>query len=96
MNKAAGQEKELVLNMGPQHPSTHGVLRVILTLDGEKVLKAVPEMGYLHTGIEKSLESKLYYKALPLTDRRPSAPMCRLRSWGSRGAGAPSRHRGMA
>lgn len=69
MNKVAGKERELILNMGPQHPSTHGVLRVILTLDGEKVLKAVPEMGYLHTGIEKSMESKLYYKALPLTDR---------------------------
>ena len=62
-------ENEFILNMGPQHPSTHGVLRVILKLDGERVIKATPEIGYLHTGIEKSMESKLYYKALPLTDR---------------------------
>ncbi len=55
--------------MGPQHPSTHGVLRVIVTLDGERVVKAVPVIGYLHTGIEKTMESKLYYKALPCTDR---------------------------
>ncbi|MEW6411501.1 MAG: NADH dehydrogenase (quinone) subunit D [Candidatus Zixiibacteriota bacterium] len=55
--------------MGPQHPSTHGVLRVILELDGERVVKATPVLGYLHTGIEKTMESKLYYKALPATDR---------------------------
>ncbi|UCD65270.1 MAG: NADH dehydrogenase (quinone) subunit D [Candidatus Zixiibacteriota bacterium] len=55
--------------MGPQHPSTHGVLRVILELDGETVVKARPVIGYLHTGIEKTMESKLYYKALPATDR---------------------------
>ncbi|MDF1544486.1 MAG: NADH dehydrogenase (quinone) subunit D [bacterium] len=55
--------------MGPQHPSTHGVLRVIVTLDGERVIKARPVIGYLHTGIEKTMESKLYYKALPCTDR---------------------------
>ena len=61
--------KIVTLNMGPQHPSTHGVLRVIVDLDGERVVKATPVMGYLHTGIEKTMESKLYYKALPCTDR---------------------------
>jgi len=55
--------------MGPQHPSTHGVLRVKLELDGERVINAEPIIGYLHTGIEKTMESKLYYKALPATDR---------------------------
>ncbi|PKK82185.1 MAG: NADH-quinone oxidoreductase subunit D [candidate division Zixibacteria bacterium HGW-Zixibacteria-1] len=57
------------LNMGPQHPATHGVLRVELELDGETVVKATPHIGYLHTGIEKTAESKLYYKAIPVTDR---------------------------
>ena len=60
---------ELVLNMGPQHPSTHGVLRVVLELDGETVLSCKPIIGYLHTGIEKSMEEKTYNKALPMTDR---------------------------
>ncbi len=55
--------------MGPQHPSTHGVLQVIVELDGERVVHAKPVVGYLHTGIEKTMESKLYYKALPCTDR---------------------------
>ncbi len=55
--------------MGPQHPATHGVLRVVLTLDGERVLKATPVIGYLHTGIEKTAEAKLYHKVVPLTDR---------------------------
>lgn len=55
--------------MGPQHPATHGVLRVILEIDGETVVRCQPEVGYLHTGIEKTAESKLYYKALPMTDR---------------------------
>jgi NADH-quinone oxidoreductase subunit D len=59
----------MVLNMGPQHPSTHGVLRVILELDGEIVVKAQPVIGYLHTGIEKSCESKTYSQAITLTDR---------------------------
>ena len=61
--------KEMTINMGPQHPSTHGVLRVVLELDGERVVKAEPVVGYLHTGIEKTMENKLYYKALPCTDR---------------------------
>ncbi len=65
----AGPAQPMVLNMGPQHPSTHGVLRVILQLDGEIVLKADPVIGYLHTGIEKSCESKTYSQAITLTDR---------------------------
>ena len=66
---AAGPAKTMVLNMGPQHPSTHGVLRVVLELDGETVIKAVPDLGYLHTGIEKSCEDKTYSQAITLTDR---------------------------
>src|SRR6185437_7651162 len=62
-------ENKMVLNMGPQHPSTHGVLRVILELEGETVLKADPVIGYLHTGIEKSCESKTYSQVITLTDR---------------------------
>jgi NADH-quinone oxidoreductase subunit D len=59
----------MVLNMGPQHPSTHGVLRVLLELDGENVVNATPDIGYLHTGIEKSCEDKTYSQAITLTDR---------------------------
>jgi NADH-quinone oxidoreductase subunit D len=64
-----GATKAMVLNMGPQHPSTHGVLRVLLELDGENVVSAVPDIGYLHTGIEKSCEDKTYSQAITLTDR---------------------------
>jgi NADH-quinone oxidoreductase subunit D len=64
-----GASKTMVLNMGPQHPSTHGVLRVLLELDGENVVSAVPDLGYLHTGIEKSCEDKTYSQAITLTDR---------------------------
>lgn len=63
------EERTLHINMGPQHPSTHGVLRVELEIDGETVVRAKPVIGYLHTGIEKTMESKLYYKAIPCTDR---------------------------
>jgi NADH-quinone oxidoreductase subunit D len=66
---AVGTSKTMVLNMGPQHPSTHGVLRVLLELDGENVVSAVPDLGYLHTGIEKSCEDKTYSQAITLTDR---------------------------
>ncbi|HMA19492.1 MAG TPA: NADH-quinone oxidoreductase subunit D, partial [Gemmatimonadaceae bacterium] len=59
----------VLLNMGPQHPSTHGVLRLLLELDGETVISCIPDIGYLHTGIEKSIEDKTYTKAIPLTDR---------------------------
>ncbi len=66
---AAGPAQTMVLNMGPQHPSTHGVLRIVLELDGETVVKARPEIGYLHTGIEKSCEALTYSQAITLTDR---------------------------
>src|SRR3974377_445258 len=66
---AVGATKSMVLNMGPQHPSTHGVLRGLLELDGENVIKAIPDLGYLHTGIEKSCEDKTYSQAITLTDR---------------------------
>jgi NADH-quinone oxidoreductase subunit D len=59
----------MLLNMGPQHPSTHGVLRLLLELDGETVVNCIPDIGFLHTGIEKTAESKSFVKAIPLTDR---------------------------
>nr|HET6903683.1 NADH dehydrogenase (quinone) subunit D [Ktedonobacteraceae bacterium] len=59
----------MTINMGPQHPSTHGVLRLILTIEGETIVKAVPDIGFLHTGIEKTAEAKTYHQALVLTDR---------------------------
>jgi NADH-quinone oxidoreductase subunit D len=59
----------VVLNMGPQHPSTHGVLRLIVELDGEIVVNVIPDIGYLHTGIEKNMEAKTYQKAEVMTDR---------------------------
>ncbi len=61
--------RTMTLNMGPQHPSTHGVLRLVLELDGEVVVKCTPHIGYLHTGIEKGLENKRYQQGIPLTDR---------------------------
>ena len=65
----AGQTENMVLNMGPHHPSTHGVLRLVLELDGEQVVKVAPDIGFLHTGIEKTMESKTYQQAVVLTDR---------------------------
>lgn len=59
----------MLLNMGPHHPSTHGVLRLLLELDGEEIVTCLPDIGFLHTGIEKSIEDKSYDKAVPLTDR---------------------------
>ncbi|MFN8528022.1 MAG: NADH dehydrogenase (quinone) subunit D [Anaerolineae bacterium] len=59
----------LLLNMGPHHPSTHGVLRLLLELDGETIVTCLPDIGFLHTGIEKNIESKQYEKAVTLTDR---------------------------
>jgi len=59
----------MLLNMGPQHPSTHGVLRLLLELDGETVVSCVPDIGYLHTGIEKNMEAKTYEQAITMTDR---------------------------
>jgi len=66
---ASGDDDLMILNMGPQHPSTHGVLRIILELDGETVVSATPDIGFLHTGIEKTIEHKTYTQALTLTDR---------------------------
>jgi NADH-quinone oxidoreductase subunit D len=59
----------MLLNMGPQHPSTHGVLRLLLELDGETIINCIPDIGYLHTGIEKNMEAKTYQKAEVMTDR---------------------------
>jgi NADH-quinone oxidoreductase subunit D len=63
------RDRTMVLNMGPQHPSTHGVLRLVLEIDGETVLRVVPDIGFLHTGIEKTCEAKFYQQVVPLTDR---------------------------
>src|SRR4029078_1543164 len=59
----------MLLNMGPQHPSTHGVLRLLLELDGETIVNAISDIGYLHTGIEKNIEAKTYLKAEVMSDR---------------------------
>jgi NADH-quinone oxidoreductase subunit C/D len=63
------RQEELLLNMGPQHPSTHGVLRVVLELDGERIVKATPDLGYLHRGVEKLAEGLAYMQVIPHTDR---------------------------
>ena len=65
----AASGETMVLNLGPQHPSTHGVLRLMLELDGEEVVRCRPDIGFLHTGIEKNMEAKTYLKALVMTDR---------------------------
>ncbi len=59
----------MILNMGPQHPSTHGVLRLLLEIDGETIVRMMPDIGFLHTGIEKTCEAKFYQQVVPLTDR---------------------------
>src|SRR2546423_6592191 len=64
-----GQDRTMILNMGPHHPSTHGVLRLILEIDGETIVRIMPDIGYLHTGIEKTCEAKFYQQVVPLTDR---------------------------
>jgi NADH-quinone oxidoreductase subunit D len=64
-----GQDRTMILNMGPQHPSTHGVLRLLLEIDGETVVRMLPDIGYLHTGIEKTFEAKFYQQCVVLTDR---------------------------
>jgi NADH-quinone oxidoreductase subunit D len=64
-----GQDRTMILNMGPQHPSTHGVLRLLLEIDGETIVRLMPDIGYLHTGIEKTCEAKFYQQVVPLTDR---------------------------
>ncbi len=62
-------ENQLVLNMGPQHPATHGVLRLLISLDGETVIKSIPDVGYLHRGYEKLAENMTYHEFIPHTDR---------------------------
>ena len=62
-------ETTMILNMGPQHPSTHGVLRLLLEIEGETVVRMMPDIGYLHTGIEKTYEAKFYQQGVPLADR---------------------------
>src|SRR5262249_32973616 len=59
----------MTVNMGPQHPSTHGVLRLVLELDGETVVSVSPTVGYLHTGIEKTAEQKKWQQVIPLVER---------------------------
>jgi NADH-quinone oxidoreductase subunit D len=69
LERIPGQEERVILSMGPQHPSTHGVLRLVLELDGETVVRALYDIGYLHTGFEKSFEDKTYTQGITLTDR---------------------------
>jgi len=69
LEKVPGQDERVILNMGPQHPSTHGVLRLVLELDGETVIRSVYDIGYLHTGFEKSFERLTYSQDITLTDR---------------------------
>lgn len=66
---SAANGQHMIINMGPQHPATHGVLRLVLEIDGEIVVRVYPEIGYLHTGIEKTCEAKFYQQVVPLTDR---------------------------
>lgn len=69
VSNRALEGETVLLNMGPQHPSTHGVLRLLLELDGELVVHCIPDIGFLHTGIEKNMEAKTYEKAAVMTDR---------------------------
>jgi NADH-quinone oxidoreductase subunit D len=66
---APPSDQTMVINMGPQHPSTHGVLRLVIEVDGETIVALAPDIGYLHTGIEKTCEAKFYQQVVPLTDR---------------------------
>jgi NADH-quinone oxidoreductase subunit D len=75
-------ENEMILNMGPQHPATHGVLRLVLRLDGETVVACVPDLGYLHRGYEKLAENISYYEFIPHTDRLDYiSPMANNVAW---------------
>src|SRR4030066_681477 len=69
VSERAIEGETMLLNMGPQHPSTHGVLRLLVELDGELVINCIPDIGYLHTGIEKNIEAKTYEKAEVMSDR---------------------------
>ncbi len=70
MNQAGimPRTETMMLNVGPSHPSTHGVLRVLVELDGELIVKAEPDIGYLHRGIEKMCEYRTYHKCMPLNE----------------------------
>lgn len=75
-------DNEMILNMGPQHPATHGVLRLLLKLDGETVVGCVPDLGYLHRGYEKMAENMSYYEYIPHTDRLDYiSPMANNVAW---------------
>lgn len=69
LERIPGKAERVILSMGPQHPSTHGVLRLVLELEGETVVRSLYDIGYLHTGFEKSFESKTYSQGITLTDR---------------------------
>jgi len=69
LERIPGKDDRVILSMGPQHPSTHGVLRMVLELEGETVVRAIYDIGYLHTGFEKTFESKTYSQGITLTDR---------------------------
>ncbi|HMN62211.1 MAG TPA: NADH-quinone oxidoreductase subunit D, partial [Anaerolinea sp.] len=69
VSEKARTGENMLLNMGPQHPSTHGVLRLLLELDGEIVVNCIPDIGFLHTGVEKNMEAKTYQKAEVMSDR---------------------------
>jgi NADH-quinone oxidoreductase subunit D len=69
VSERAIEGETMLLNMGPQHPSTHGVLRLLVELDGEVVINCIPDVGFLHTGIEKNMEAKTFEKAAVMTDR---------------------------
>ena len=69
VSERALKGETMLLNMGPQHPSTHGVLRLLIELDGEIVVNCIPDIGFLHTGVEKNMEAKTYQKAEVMTDR---------------------------
>ena len=69
VSERAAKGETMLLNMGPQHPSTHGVLRLLLELDAEIVVNCIPDIGFLHTGVEKNMESKTYQQAEVMTDR---------------------------
>src|SRR5713101_2996291 len=66
---APASPRRMQLNMGPQHPSTHGVLRIMIELEGETITMAEPDIGFLHTGIEKECEQKTWQQVVTLTDR---------------------------
>ena len=90
------RSETMTLNMGPQHPATHGVLRVALELDGETVVRAQPIVGYLHTGMEKQAEYKTYTQSIPQTDRMDYlAPMSNNLAL-LPGGGEAARHRAAA